>query len=87
MDTGESAVGVLDGDLDRNYNSGGPRAVLDFAVFVPADSPENEKDRHLLSGGAAVKPAVYESMPEKPGTAGPAFSAVSAAGSTDSGAP
>lgn len=84
MDTGKPAVGMLGHILDRNYVSGGSRTVLDPFISVPADSKKNEKNRLMQSGGAGVKPALYEYFPEKPGAAGPPLSAVCAVDSADS---
>lgn len=87
VDTGKFAVRILEHILGRDYVSGGSWTVLDSFVSVPADSEENEDSGALQSDGSCAESAVYEYMPEKPGTAGPSFSAICPADSADSGAP
>lgn len=84
MDTGKSAVRVIERAVDRNHYPGGSWTVLDLSVSVPADSEEDESHRFWQSGGSALKPYVYQYSPEKSGTEGAALSAVCPADSSDS---
>lgn len=87
MDTGKSAVRVIERAVDRNHYPGGSWTVLDLFVSVPADSEEDESNRFWQSGGAAPELYVYQYFSEKSGTAGASLSAVHPADSTDSRAP